>query len=233
MHKTTLMTVFLSLVLGVLSVGCIMAYPTRSVVYTRPNVVYARPNMVYAKEGIENAVEAGCRSIEHGSFGDEATYRLMAERGTWLVPTLCTTPAMFRDKVFAGRVPAHIRKRYKDVHRTRVANMKLARRCGVSIAMGTDAGTPGNHCGDNMQEIEVMVDEAGFSPADAIDAATLGAAKMMRLDDRLGSLAEGKIADVIATSANPLKDVAALHEVEFVMKAGRIHKRDGQPTPFL
>ena len=171
--------------------------------------------------------------IEHGSFGDEATYRLMAERGTWLVPTLCVTPAMFREKAFADRVPTHIRKRYKEVHRTRVANMKLARRCGVPIAMGTDAGTPGNHCGDNMQEIEVMVGDAGFSPAEAIEAATLGGARLMRLDDRLGSLAAGKIADVIATVADPLKDVSALREVDFVMKAGRIHKRDGQPTSFL
>jgi len=187
----------------------------------------------HAKEGIENAVQAGCRSIEHGSFGDEATYRLMAERGTWLVPTLCVTPAMFREKAFADRVPTHIRKRYKEVHRTRVANMKLARRCGVPIAMGTDAGTPGNHCGDNMQEIEVMVGDAGFSPAEAIEAATLGGARLMRLDDRLGSLAPGKIADVIATVADPLKDVSALREVDFVMKAGRIHKRDGQPTSFL
>ena len=187
----------------------------------------------HAKEGIENAIHAGCRSIEHGSFGDEATYRLMAKRGTWLVPTLCTTPAMFRDKSFAARVPNHIRKRYQEVHRTRVANMKLARRCGVTVAMGTDAGTPGNHCGDNMQEVEVMVKEAGWSPAEAIDAATLSAARLLRLDDRLGSLAEGKLADIIATRADPLKDVAALRGVEFVMKGGRIHKRDGQPTPFL
>jgi imidazolonepropionase-like amidohydrolase len=99
--------------------------------------------------------------------------------------------------------------------------------------MGTDAGTPGNHCGDNMQEVEVMVGEAGFSPAEAIEAATLGGARLMRLDDRLGSLAVGKIADVIATGADPLKDITALRNVDFVMKAGRIHKRDDRPTPFM
>ena len=133
-------------------------------------VAIARDNLTHvaahahAKEGILNAVEAGCRSIEHGSFGDEATYRLMAERGTYLVPTLCTTPAMFKDPKFASRVPPHIKERYESVNATRVANMKLARRCGVPMAMGTDAGTPGNHCGDNMQEVEIMVDKAGFPP---------------------------------------------------------------------
>jgi imidazolonepropionase-like amidohydrolase len=77
------------------------------------------------------------------------------------------------------------------------------------------------------------VKEAGWSPAEAIDAATLSAARLLRIDDRLGSLAEGKLADIIATRADPLRDVAALREIEFVMKGGRIHKRDGQPTAFI
>ncbi|MEA2782501.1 MAG: hypothetical protein QOK29_4045 [Rhodospirillaceae bacterium] len=202
-------------------------------------VAIASDNLTYvaahahADEGIRNAVEAGCRSIEHGSFGDEATYRLMAERGTFLVPTLCTTPAMFGDAAFAARVPAHIRSRYEEVHATRVRNMKLARHCRVPMAMGTDAGTPGNHCGDNMQEVEVMVNEAGLSPAEAIEAATLSAARMMSLDSDLGSLAEGKLADVIATRNNPLEDISSLRTIDFVMKAGRVYKKDGAPVPFL
>jgi len=114
-----------------------------------------------------------------------------------------------------------------------VANMKLARHCGVRMAMGTDAGTPGNHCGDNMQELEVMVEEAGFPPAEAIHAATLGAADMMGLASDLGSLEEGKIADVIATATDPLKNIAALRQVSFVMKGGRIHKQNGVSLPFV
>ena len=111
-------------------------------------VAIARDNLTHvaahahANEGIRNAVEAGCRSIEHGSFGEEATYHLMAERGTYLVPTLCTAAAMFKDPNFVRRVPPHFKERYKKVHATRVANMKLARRCDVRMAMGTDAGTP-------------------------------------------------------------------------------------------
>ena len=179
-----------------------------------------------------SAVECGCRSIEHGSFGDEEAYRLMAERGAWLVPTVCVMPAMFRDPEFAARAPGHIRDRYAGLHTIRMENMKLARRCGVPVAMGTDAGTPGNHCGDNMQEPVLMVEEAGFSPAEAIRSATLGAATMMRLDRDLGTLAEGKVADIIATRGNPLEDIRALEAVGFVMKAGRMFKRDGVPVAF-
>jgi imidazolonepropionase-like amidohydrolase len=140
---------------------------------------------------------------------------------------------MFRDPNFARRVPPHFKVRYEKVHATRVANMKPARRCGVRMAMGTDAGTPGNHCGNNMQELEVMVEEAGFPHAEAIHAATLGAADLMGLAGDLGSLEEGKIADIIATKADPLKNVAALRQVGFVMKAGRVYKQNGVPVPFV
>ena len=180
----------------------------------------------HALDGIRNAVEAGCRSIEHGSFGDEAAYRLMAERGAFLVPTLCTTPAMMSDPTFAGRVPPHIRERYERVHAIRVGNVKLARRCGVRIVMGTDVGTPGNHCGDNMQELEVMVREIGLTPLEAIRAATTEAAEMMGLADRLGTLAPGRLADVIAVPADPLGDIAAMRKVFFVMKDGRVCRND-------
>jgi imidazolonepropionase-like amidohydrolase len=178
----------------------------------------------HAPAGIRNAVNAGCRSIEHTVYGDEAGYRLMAERGTYLVPTVCVSPAMFKDPTFAARVPEHIKRRYSEIHEIHVANISLARRLGVRIAMGTDAGTPGNHCGDNMQELEVMVGKAGFSTLEAIQAATIGAASMMRLENDLGTLEPGKLADIIATRENPLDTIGALRSVHFVMKDGHIAK---------
>jgi imidazolonepropionase-like amidohydrolase len=196
------------------------------------NLTYVAAH-AHADIGIRNAMEAGCRSIEHGSFGTEETYRSMASREVWLVPTLCTTPAMFRDQKFAAAVPDHIRKRYHEVHATRVHNMALARKCGVKVAMGTDAGTPGNHFGDNLQEIEVMVNEAGFAPAEAIRTATMGAAQLLRVDGQTGSLEAGKLADIVAVREDPLADVSALRNIALVMKAGRLHKRDGAPVPFL
>jgi imidazolonepropionase-like amidohydrolase len=111
-----------------------------------------------------------------------------------------------------------------------VANISLARRLGVLIAMGSDAGTPGNHCGDNMQELEVMVREAGFSPLEAIQAATIGAASLLRLDDKVGALEPAKIADIIVVDDNPLDSVAAMKSVPLVMKEGRIVKNDRGPA---
>lgn len=182
----------------------------------------------HAAAGIRNAAEAGCRSIEHTVLADEASYRLMAERGTYLVPTMCITQALFQDPSFAAGVADHIRQRYRELHETHVANISLAHRLGVRIAMGTDAGTPGNHCGDNMQELEVMVREAGFSNLEAIQAATISAASMMRLDDNLGTLEPGKLADIIATKDNPIEDISALRSVGFVMKEGNIAKHEPQ-----
>jgi imidazolonepropionase-like amidohydrolase len=198
----------------------------------RAAVEIAEDNLTYvaahahAPAGIRNAVNAGCRSIEHTVYGDEAGYRLMAERGTYLVPTVCVSPAMFKDAAFAARVPDHIKRRYTEIHEIHVANISLARRLGVRIAMGTDAGTPGNHCGDNMQELEVMVRKAGFSTLEAIQAATIGAASMMRLENDLGTLEAGKLADIIATRENPLDTVSALRSVHFVMKDGRVAKHE-------
>lgn len=180
----------------------------------------------HAPAGIRNAAECGCRSVEHSVFGDESSYKVMKERGTYLVPTVCITQAMFADPTFAAGVPDHIRARYRDIHETHVANISLARKLGVRIAMGTDAGTPGNHCGDNMQELEVMVREAGFSPLEAMQTATLGGASLMRLENELGAIETGKLGDIIATKVNPLDDISALRSVSFVMKEGEVAKHE-------
>jgi imidazolonepropionase-like amidohydrolase len=178
----------------------------------------------HALDGIRNAIECGCRTVEHGSYGDEAVFRLMAERDCWLVPTMCITTAMFADPKFSARVPPHISHRYRDIHQVRVNMLKTAKRCGTKIAMGTDVGTPGNHAGDNMQELQVMVNECGFSPKEAIWSATMEAARMMRLGNDLGSLEVGKLADVIAVAGDPLEDISVLRHVCFVMKNGVVYR---------
>jgi imidazolonepropionase-like amidohydrolase len=185
----------------------------------------------HAPAGIGNAIECGCRTVEHGSYGDEAVFRLMAQRDCWLVPTMCITTAMFANPAFSAKVPPHISERYREIHKVRVEMLKMAKRCGAKIAMGTDVGTPGNHAGDNMQELEVMVHECGFSPQDAIWSATMEAARMMKLSSDLGSLEVGKIADVIAVRSNPLQDISALRQVFFVMKNGRVYRDDRNASP--
>jgi len=178
----------------------------------------------HSPNGIRNAIEGGCRTIEHTVYGNEEVYRLMAEHGTFLVPTLCATQALFADPAFAARTTEHIRRRYAEIRRIHAENIRTARLLGVKIVMGSDAGTPGNHCGENMQELEVMVTQAGFTTLEAVRAATLNAAVMMRVDDVLGSIESGKLADLIAVASNPLDDISALRGVAFVMKAGRVVK---------
>jgi imidazolonepropionase-like amidohydrolase len=139
---------------------------------------------------------------------------------------------MLRNPEFAARVTEHIQARYREMHQIHIANVSLARRLGVRVAMGSDVGTPGNHCGENAQEFEVMVHEASFSPLEAIQAGTINAATLMRLDDQVGTLEEGKLADLIVVGANPLEDVSALCSVSLVMKEGRIVKDErGRTAP--
>ena len=175
---------------------------------------------------IINASRAGCRTVEHAALGTRAAFEVMKECGTVLVPTLCTISAMFRDEAFAARVPDHVRAEYARVEKTRIAAMKDAMSLGVKIAMGTDVGTPGNHAGDNMQELEVMVNDAGFSPLEAIRSATVNAAEVLDRGDRLGVIAEGRVADIIACPADPLADISALRDICFVMKDGEVFRDD-------
>ena len=92
--------------------------------------------------------------------------------------------------------------------------------------MGTDVGTPGNHAGENMQEVVLMVEQCGFSPAEAIACATWNGADLLGRGDDLGMIAEGRIADLIAVPENPLEDIRTLHDVGFVMKDGRVIRDD-------
>lgn len=196
---------------------------TAAVEIAANNLTYVAAH-AHSPDGIRNAVECGCRTVEHTVYGNEEVYRLMAERGTYLIPTLCVSQAMFSDPRFAEKVPQHLRERYDEMKVTHVANIRLAKRLGVKIAMGSDAGTPGNHCGNSMQELEVMVKDGGFSTLEAIQAATVNAADMMRLSEKLGTVEPGKIADLIALTTNPLDDISALRSVQFVMKDAQVAK---------
>ena len=178
----------------------------------------------HADEGIRNAVEAGVASIEHGSFASDETLHLMAKRGTYLVPTLCVTPAMMRDQTVAGALAAHLRQRLLEFDEQHVDAIRRAHALGVPIAMGTDAGTPGNHHGDNVQEVVELVTRARLSPVEALLCATMNPARLLGKHTELGSIDRDKRADIIAVRRNPLDDIRALTDVDFVMKDGVVYR---------
>jgi imidazolonepropionase-like amidohydrolase len=174
----------------------------------------------HARDGVRNAVVAGVRSIEHGTFADESTLELMARQGVFLVPTFSAWTSTRNDAAVMAAMPEHMKRRLSDAHEVHTAMVRSAMKLGVPIAMGTDAGTPGNHHGANALECVAMVEEAGLSPGQSIRAATLDAAGLLQLEEDLGSIEPGKLADIIGVRGNPLQDIHALTDVAFVMKGG-------------
>lgn len=174
----------------------------------------------YNGEGLHRALDGGCDSIEHGLDLDAAAVRKMVERGTWYVPTL--SPYYYYwdpEDTALGRLD---RKR-AEVHGP---SFQKALRAGVKIAFGTDAG--GFPWSEPMaQEFRRMV-EFGMPPADAIRAATSRAAELLGMEGKLGVIAPGAFADVVAVEGDPLKDVRELERVRFVMKDGKVYKNEIQ-----
>ena len=177
----------------------------------------------HGTEGIKLAVRAGVSSIEHGSFLDEAGARMMAQRGTFLVPTMSAGEAV--EKAAKNGVLKGLRaeKALAAAAAMRYA-IKLAIANHVQIALGTDAGVIPH--GTNAREFFLMVDWGSMTPMQSIVAGTMNGAKLLGWDKNLGSLAVGKWADIVAVSGDPLKDIHAMEKVVFVMKNGVVYRRD-------
>jgi imidazolonepropionase-like amidohydrolase len=169
-------------------------------------------------DGIKNAIRAGIRSIEHGIFLDDEAIELMLEHGTWLVPTL-VAPQGVLDAVDAGASlpPAVVDKAGSvvEVHRQAFAKAVEA---GVRIAMGTDSGiTP--H-GQNLRELELML-AGGMTPSATLEATTRSAAKLMGLDADLGTIEQGKLADLVVLEGDAYDLTGLAGRVRGVWQAGR------------
>lgn len=165
-----------------------------------------------AARGIRNAVEAGVDSIEHGVWLDEVTIGLMLERGTYLVPTLTAPHHIAHGGLDAGIAPYMVEKGWQ-VLEAHLQSFKAAVKAGVRIAMGTDQGTPLNNPGDNAQEI-VRIAEQGLGPAAAIMAATQWGAELLQLSRDYGSVAAGRMGDLLIVTSDPLADIAVLGRTE-------------------
>jgi imidazolonepropionase-like amidohydrolase len=168
-------------------------------------------------EGIKNAVRAGIRSIDHGIYLDDEAIELMRARGTWFVPTL-VAPQGVLDAVDAGisLPPAVVDKARMvvDIHK---AAFRHAVEAGVRIAMGTDSGVTPH--GNNLRELELMAD-GGMAPAAVLEATTRSAARLMGIDGDLGTIAEGKVADLAVIGGDPYDFRRLGDRVEQVWKAG-------------
>lgn len=175
----------------------------------------------HGTEGIKRAIRAGVTSIEHGSFIDDEGIKLMKERGTYLVADIYNDDYILAEFSRLG-YPDKIIEKERLVGRTQRENFQKAARAGVKIAYGTDAGVYPH--GWNAKQFAHMV-KWGLTPAQAVQAATINAAELLGWSDKIGVIAPGAFADIIAVSGDPLKDVTELERVKFVMKGGVVHKR--------
>jgi imidazolonepropionase-like amidohydrolase len=178
----------------------------------------------HGTEGIKIAVRAGVSSIEHGSFLDDEGAKMMAQRGTFLVPTMMageTVERFAKNGVLKG---LRAQKALAAAAAMRNA-AKIAVANHVQIALGTDAGVIPH--GTNAHEFGLMVEWGGLTPMAALNAGTLNAAKLLGWEGRVGSLATGKLADIVAVPGDPLADIHATERVSFVMKGGVIYKGPG------
>jgi imidazolonepropionase-like amidohydrolase len=183
----------------------------------------------HASDGARTAIEAGCTSIEHGTFLDDATLQLMAAKGTYFDPNFLVLHNYLDNKPKFLGIGNYNEEGFAAMEKglPLVADvLRRAREAHVKIVLGTDA-VAGSH-GRNAEEFIYRVKDGGDTPMDAILSGTSVAAESMRMSDRIGAIAEGLQADLVATAGNPLDDITAVRRVAFVMKGGKVVKETGR-----
>ncbi|SEO12207.1 Imidazolonepropionase [Terribacillus saccharophilus] len=176
-------------------------------------------------EGVKQAVRAGIHSIEHGIFLDDEAIELMLKHGTYLVPTLLAPVSVVEASEANESMPAYAVDKAKEVMEIHQQSVARAYEAGVKIAMGTDAGVMAH--GTNLRELALMCD-IGMSPMEAILASTKIAAECLGWEDRIGTIAEGKLADLVIVQENPLENIASLadtNNIKTVMQGGKLKKQ--------
>ena len=176
----------------------------------------------HGKEGMKRAIEAGVDSIEHGTYMDDEVRTLMKKHGTYYVPTILAGKFVADKAKIDGFFPELVRPKAAAIGPLIQNTFEQAHKAGVKIAFGTDSGVSAH--GDNAQEFSLMVD-AGMKPADALLSATVNSANLLGISDILGTLEEGKLADIVAVQGNPLDDISLMESVSFVMKDGVVYKQ--------
>ncbi|GGA63035.1 Xaa-Pro dipeptidase [Neiella marina] len=178
----------------------------------------------HGAEGMKRAIRAGVDSVEHGTYMDKEAMKLMRKHGTWYVPTITAGKWVADKAAIDGYYPAIVQPKAAAVGPQIQQTFAKAYRNKIKIAYGTDAGVFPH--GLNAREFSYMV-EAGMPAMAAIESATLNAAKLLRIDDQLGSVEAGKLADLVAVDGNPLEQIKILENISFVMKDGVVYKSEG------
>ena len=175
----------------------------------------------HGTEGMKRAVLAGVDSIEHGTYMTDEIIALMKERGTCWVPTNMAGEWVAEKAKEPGYFPEIVRPKAAAIGPQIRDTFKKAHAAGVKIAFGTDTGVSPH--GQNAHEFELMV-AGGMPPMKAIQSATLVSARLLKIEDRLGTLEEKKIADIVAVKGDPLADISLMKNIAFVMKEGVVFK---------
>jgi imidazolonepropionase-like amidohydrolase len=177
----------------------------------------------HGAEAMKRAVEAGVSSIEHGTYMTDEVMQLMKQHGTYYVPTITAGKAVGDSAKIPGYYPALVTPKALAIGPKIQATFGRAYKAGVKIAFGTDAGVYAH--GKNWLEF-VFMTEAGMPAMEAIHAATVSAADLIGVSDIIGSIENGKLADIIAVDGDPLKDILSMGRVKFVMKDGVVYKNE-------
>lgn len=195
----------------------------RAIVETANDYGFHVAAHAHGAEGMKRAVRAGIRSIEHGTLMDQEVMDLMIEHGTYYVPTILAGDFVAEKAKIDGYFPDVVRPKAAEIGPKIQETFGRAYKAGVKIAFGTDTGVSPH--GGNAREFALMV-EAGMPAMEAIQAATMTTAELLGIQDRLGSVEAGKIADLVAVTGDPLADISVLEHVGFVMKEGVVYKNE-------
>ena len=177
----------------------------------------------HGKEGMKRAVIAGINSIEHGTYMDQEVMELMKARGTYYVPTIMAGDWVAEKAKIPNFFPALVKPKAEKIGPQIQSTFAAAYKAGVKIAFGTDSGVSAH--GDNWQEF-ILMTSAGMTNKDALKSATIETAKLLRMEDKLGQIKPGMLADIIAVQENPIDDISTVKNVSFVMKDGVIYKQN-------
>jgi imidazolonepropionase-like amidohydrolase len=186
---------------------------------------YGMPVAAHAHgaEAMKRAIRAGVTSIEHGTFMDDEAIDLFKKYGVWFVPTIIAGKSVSDSAKKPGYFPPIIAAKALAIGPIIQGTFAKAYKGGVKIAFGTDAGVYAH--GKNWMEFVYMT-EAGMPAMEALKCATLNAAELIGVSDKVGSLEAGKLADVVAVDGDPIKDIHVMGQVKFVMKDGVVYKNE-------